>query len=468
MKQLSGVDASFLHIEDSHRVTGHVASLIVVDPSTADGSITADVIRDFVAERIHLLPWLRLKLVTVPFGIDLPYWIDDPDLDLDFHVRGIGLPSPGDDRQLADQVSRLASRALDRAHPMWELYVIEGLRDGRVGIMTKVHHAAVDGKAGMRLLQTLLSTEKDAPPPPPPAKPLKGDPEPSELEMLGRGWLGVLSKPEQGWRLMMNLAKETPGFTKRLGSTSVNDLRDAATAATRAPRLPFNKSLSARRNWAFGTLSLPEVKAVKDAHGFTINDVVMAVCAGAMRRYLQDQEALPDEPLQAMVPVSVRTAEKADAIGNQVSGMIAPLPTDVADPVERLKAAHEAMRGAKEQYEAVPATLLQDFSQFAAPAASEFVARTAARFKWAERMPIPFNVVISNVPGPREPLYYAGALMEAIYPVSMITDGMGLNITVQSYRDRLDFGLVGTPELVPDIESIIEHLKTSLEELKPS
>jgi diacylglycerol O-acyltransferase / wax synthase len=461
MKQLSALDATFLHVED-RRVLGHVASLIVLDPSTRGGPVNADVIREYIAARIHLLPPLTWRLVTVPLGLDLPYWVVDPDLDLDFHVRGIALPHPGTQQQLAEQVARLVARPLDRTYPLWELYVIEGLADGRVGVMTKLHHSAVDGKAGVRILSTLLSPEPDQPAPPPPPRPVSAGRVPTEAEMLLRGWMGLLMKPEQALRLGLQLSRELAASAQRLG---LDGLRELGRPQPTVPRLPFNHTLSSRRSWAFGSFGLDEVRAVKNTHDVTVNDVVMALCTGALRRWLLDHDALPDVPVLAMVPISVRTAEESDTPGNQVSEVVVPLPTHLHDPVERLLHIHDSMRAARAQHDALPAVLLQEFGQFTAPAAAEFAARAAASLRWADRVALPFNLVISNVPGPREPLYYAGALMEAIYPVSMIADGVGLNITVHSYRDHLDVGLISTPELIPDLWSFPAHLHAALAEL---
>jgi diacylglycerol O-acyltransferase len=467
MHQLTGLDASYLHMEDA-RATGHVGALIVVDPSTSDRPITADTIRQHIADRIHLLAPFRWKLVTVPFGIDLPYWIDDPGLDLDYHVREGALPRPGTDSQLAQLVARISSRPLDRAHPLWEYYVIEGLPDGRVGILSKTHHAAVDGKSGMKILTTLLSEDPRSSPPPAPTV-SSADPEPSEYDMWVRGWTGIMTRPEKAQRLMADLAKEGERLAaSHYGLDALKPMNRSRPDTSDAPRLPFNRMLTARRNWAFGTLSLTDAKKVRARYGCTINDVVMAICAGALRRWLKSHDALPDRPIKAMVPISTRTAEDAEASvsgGNQVSGMVADLPTHIAEPGARLKAAHQIMRAAKEKHSALPASLLQQFSQFTAPAAAELVARTAAELRLAEVFDLPFNLVISNVPGPREPLYYAGALLEANYPVSMLAHGMGLNITVQSYRDRMDFGLVSCPELVPDLWSLVDYLGEAMEEL---
>lgn len=463
MRQLNGIDASFLYM-DKMRGVGHVCGLLIVDPAEAGHPINADTVREHLRSRIHLIPPMRWRLVTVPFGIDLPYWIDDPHLDLDYHVRGIALPSPGDDRQLATQVARLASRPLDRTHPLWEMYVIEGLEGGKVAIQTKLHHAAIDGAAGMQLMAILMDLEPDPASrdlPPPPEK-VATEPVPSPVEMWVRGCLGVMGHPEAALRLGANAAKEALGIAKALGRPAGGDRN---LPAVRAPKTPWNRSVSATRNYAFASLSLTEVRSIRSLTGATVNDVVMAICTGALRRWLIEHAALPDKPLLAMVPVSTRTADHAAGVGNQVTAITAELPTDSADPLEQLKQVHESMVKAKDFQKAVPASLLQDFSQFAAPAAAELVARTFSSTRMADYMGLPFNVVISNVPGPREPLYFSGALVEANFPVSIVADGAGLNITVQSYRDHLDFGLVSTPELTPDIWRLMSYFGDALREL---
>lgn len=460
MRQLSGIDAMFLHMENDHTI-GHVGGVMVLDPSTAAQPINADTIREYIAGRIHLLDPLRWRLVEVPLGIDLPYWVDDPGLDLHFHVRGIALPAPGTDRQLADQVARLAALPLDRSHPLWEIYVIEGLEGGRVAIQSKFHHAAVDGKATMQILDVLVSPDPHVVSAPPPQG-STAEPVPGPLAMWGRGWLGLMSRPGQGARLAAEAAKEWYKLFERTGFSGPASLAHLFKLPGPTPRVSFNATVGRQRIYAFGTLPLLEAKQVKDAYGCTLNDVLMTMCAGALRRWLIDHDELPDTPLQVMVPISTRTAEQAASGGNQVSAMVAPLGTHLAEPYERLAAVREAMRAAKDRHAALPARLLQDFSQFAAPAAAQLVAQTAAAMRWADRIAPPFNLVISNVPGPRPSLYYAGALVEAIYPTSIVADGLGLNITLQSYRDQIDIGLVSTPELVPDIENLITYLKEEL------
>lgn len=443
-------------------MVGHVSSLMVFKPSD-DHPLNAEVVKRYMRERMHLLPPLRQRLVNVPFGIDLPYWRDDPDVDFDYHVRGIALPAGSGEKELKEFAARVVSRRLDRSHPLWEVYAIEGLEGGRVGILSKFHHAAIDGQSGVRMMTTLLSTDReDTLRPPSGNTEIVGDPEPTELEMLTRGWGGVLTKPGAGLRLAGESLRES---VKTLRALGVGGVAGATRSFAPAPRLAFNATLTARRNWAYGTVDLEDVRKIKNQHDCTVNDVVMALCASALRAWLINHGELPDKPLVAMVPVSIRTPEQGDAMGNQVSGVMAELPTHLADPVERLHHVRNEMRAAKDAHNALPAHLLTDFSNFTAPVAAEFVARLATDMRWADRVSLPYNVAISNVPGPRETLWYAGCELEAIYPFSMIADGMGLNITLQSYRDGLHFGLVSTPELIPDLDQLIEHVYTATREL---
>ncbi len=471
MRQLTSLDAQFLALENS-RMSGHVAGLAIVDPSTApDGTLTAGDICKLLSARLPLLPPLRWRLAEVPFGLEYPYWVDDRDFDLDYHVRELALASPGTDAQLAQQVARIVSRPLDRARPLWELYVIQGLASGQAAMLTKIHHAVVDGLSGaeiMGLLLDLASEGRELPPPPPPSA---GD-EPGDLELLGRGLLGL---PRYPVRLLRSLPStlanldQTP-FAPLPGAGIVSRVasgvrRNAGSERYAAPKTSFNERISPHRRFSFGQLSLDEVKAVKNAYGFTVNDVVVAISAGAVRRWLLEHDELPDVPLVAQIPVSVRTDEQFGTFGNRILLMAAPLFTSEPDPVERLRRTHEALMGMKERHRALPAELLQDANHFVPPAVFSRAARMTFRYSTSRPGRPTWNLVISNVPGPQFPLYCAGARLEAHYPVSVITDGMGLNITVMSYCGHLDFGLVADRDQMPDLDRLMGWLGESLAEL---
>ena len=477
MRQLTGLDTSFLNME-TPTTYGHVSGLAVFDSSTAPGPIGLDDLKRLIEERLHLVPPYRRRLVEVPFGLDHPYWIEDPNFDIDFHVRHIGLPPPGDARQLGEQVSRLVARPLDRSRPLWELYLIEGLEGGHIAQLTKIHHCAIDGVSGMELLTALLDLTPEPRKVDPPRRAWRPEPLPTQIEMMARGVWAVAGTPRKGFRLGRQALRHLPALARSLGFGELpgSGLLDRligrrpdpllSEAASQAPRTSFNDRITPHRRFAFGSLSLEDVKEIKKQLGVTVNDVVMALCAGALRRYLEERNELPADPLVAMVPVSIRSKEEKGTFGNQVSAMSASLHTHIADPLQRLERIHESMKIAKEQHQALPASLLQDFAQFAPPAVAARAARVIARATVANWMDVPFNVVISNVPGPQFPIYGMGARLVASYPVSAINDGVGLNITLQSYDGSLDFGIIACRELMPDVWDLMDGLRDSLEELK--
>jgi WS/DGAT/MGAT family acyltransferase len=477
VQQLTGLDSSFLNME-TPTTYGHVCGLAIFDPSTASEAVTLERLKQLLEERIHLVPMYRRRLIEVPLGLDHPYWIEDPDFDIDFHVRHIAVPPPGTPRQLADLVARIVARPLDRSRPLWELYMIEGLQDGYVAQLTKIHHCAIDGVSGAEILSTLLDLTPEPRKVDPPRRGWRPEPEPTQIEMLARTAWSLMGTPRKVWRLQRQAIRYLPELAQSLGFGSLPGqewidriFRRRPTpmlseAATKAPRMSFNGRITPHRRWAYGSVSLDEVKEIKGKLGVTVNDVVMALCAGALRRYLLGLGELPADPLVAMVPVSVRSEEHSGTFGNQISAMSASLHTHVDDPVERLKRIHESMRVAKEQHQALPATLLQDFAQFAPPAVAARAARVIARATVSSWVEPPFNVVISNVPGPQFPLYGVGARLVGNYPVSAINDGVGLNITVMSYNGNVDFGLLSCRELVPDIWDMMDHIRDSLLELK--
>ncbi len=484
MRQLTSLDHQFLAMETA-TTYGHVSGLAVYDPSTRpDGRLTrADVCR-LVGERIHLLPPFRWKLTEVPFGLDQPYWIQDPDFDLDFHIRETAVPPPGGPEQLATQVARIFSRPLDRGHPLWELYLIHGIDGDRVGLMTKIHHSAVDGVSGAEVLSVLLDDSADGREVEPPEPDSDVDERrPADLEMLARGLAGVPRQPLRALRAL-------PGTVANLDSATLRWAPGAGTLAraareiarfvpgadagdgsvldmpsVQAPRTRFNGPISPHRRFAMGQIPLGTVKAMKNAAGASVNDVVVTICATAVREWLLERDELPEEPLVAMVPVSVRGPEERGTFGNRVSVMIAPVPTHLADPVERLRFAHETLGAAKERHRATPATLLQDATQFIPPTLMSRAARATVRAVAAGPLRPPLNLIISNVPGPREPLYLAGARLEAHYPVSVITDGVGLNITCMSYLDQIDFGVVCDRDQVDDAWPFIAAIERACREL---
>ena len=480
MRQLTGLDAQFLALE-TPRQAGHVGGLAILDPSTRpNGRLELADIQNMLAERLPLLPPFRWRLKEVPLGLDYPYWIDDPDFDLEYHVRELALPPPPTDAKLAEQVARIFERPLDRARPLWELYLIHGLQDEYVGMLTKIHHSAVDGISGAEIMTALLDLSPEGREPPP-RDDYKPDGEPGDFAMLARGLLGTpryLERVVRGIPSTLPNLEDTPILSdlpgaKTLGRVTTRTTRMLRRRPSRVlertnitpPRTSFNGRVSPHRRFAFGRLKLDDVKAVKNAYGCTVNDVVVSICAGAVRRWLIEHDELPEQPLVAQIPVSVRSEEQIGTYGNRIGLMSAPLYTNEADPVERLRMTHECLRSTKERHKALPAALLQDATQFIPPAVFARAARVSFSLA-ATRRPI-WNLVVSNVPGPQFPLYCVGARLVANYPVSVITDGMGLNITVMSYCGELDFGIVADREQMRDVWRLISWLGEALDELMP-
>jgi diacylglycerol O-acyltransferase len=476
MRQLTSLDAQFLALE-TPRQTGHVAGLAILDESTAPGgSLSCGDLQRLLAERLPLLPPMRWRLAEVPLGLDYPYWIDDPDFDLEYHVREIALPAPGDDRQLAEQAARLHARPIDRTRPLWEAYLISGLSGGRQAMYMKIHHAAIDGVSGSEILETLLDLEPEPREVEPPSEPWQPS-EPSLGDLAVRTVAGVVRHP---FTLMRTVPRslphvfDLPGATNFPGVRTVNDIVGAASKLVggsdgkpvrdlRTPRTPLNKPITAHRRFAFGSLPLDEIKQVKNAFNMTVNDVVMTLTTSALRKWLLDHDALPSVPIVVAVPVSIRTEDAEDG-GNQVSVMLAEMPTHLPDPRERLAFVTDSMNAAKRQFRTVPATILQDLSAVIPTALSGLAARQL--FRLVTVPGLPFNLFVSNVPGPQLPLYVAGAKVLGIYPASAVTSMTGaLNITLFSYNGALDFGLIAAREVVPDVWNLIDYLREALDEL---
>jgi WS/DGAT/MGAT family acyltransferase len=464
VKQLSGLDAAFLYME-TPTTFGHVTGLMIFERPSAEFNPYAAVYAKF-ASLVGQLEPLRRRVVAVPFGLDHPYWVFDPDFDLDFHIRELHLARPGLADQLAEQVSRIVARPMDRSRPLWEVYVIDGLQYGRWALLSKYHHATIDGAAGQLMLQLLTATTADAPAPGP-SPPWEPEPLPTEVDLMRRALVNLARNPFKALRVQTRIVRQLADaagiqglstaagaagtVVKRVAQLGRGDGPIISLPRTAAPRTPWNGTISPHRRFAMRTASLDNIKRLKTATGGTVNDVVMAICAGGLREYLLIHDALPDRPLRAMVPVSIRTGDEADPWTNRVAAIVADLPTNCADPVERVARCHQAMDKAKHLFEVVPATELVDLTRYSAPVLATAAVRLASRLRLANRVTLPFNLVISNVPGPRQPLYFAGAKLRHQFPVSIVTDGLGLNITVVSYLDRIDFGFIVDRELVPDV-----------------
>ncbi|MBI3225388.1 MAG: wax ester/triacylglycerol synthase family O-acyltransferase [Mycolicibacterium cosmeticum] len=458
LQRLSGLDASFLYLETAAQPL-HVCSILELDTATVPGGYTFDRLRDELAMRIKAMPEFREKLADSRFNPDHPVWVEDNDFDVQRHLHRIGLPSPGGRAELAEICGHIASLPLDRTRPLWEMWVIENVAGtdahagGKLALMTKVHHAAVDGVTGANLMSTLCSTEPDAPPP----DPVDGAGNATELEIAVNGAIKFATRPLK----LVNMLPSTVATVIDTARRATKGLTMAAPFA--APKTPFNANVTGHRNISFAELDLSDIKTVRAHFGVKVNDVVMALVSGVLRRYLLDRDELPESSLVAMIPVSVH--DKSDRPGrNQVSGMFSSLHTNIEDPAERLMAISSANSLAKQHSSAIGATLLQDWSQFAAPAVFGIAMRVYARSNLSAAAPV-HNLVVSNVPGPQIPLYFLGCEVKAMYPLGPIFHGSGLNITVMSLNGKLDVGIISCPELLPDLWDMADDFAIELTEL---
>lgn len=472
MKQLGGIDASFLYME-TPETPMHVAGLTLYEPPEDFSGSFFDHFKEFFLGRMHLAPIFEKKLARTVLELDHPSWVDAGEIDIDYHLRRVVLPPPGSFAQLEALVGDLHSVPLDRTRPLWQFTVVEGLDDGNVAIYSKMHHAAVDGGAGMAIAATLfdISPQPRKVKPPEPRPPAPRKPTIEERAILGINDVAQ-NIVRQQLKVMEAIPQVLGNITDMLmpkkgegggpdglieGLAGIGDLA--------APKTPFNVTITSQRSFAARELSLADAKLVSKATGTKINDVVMAVTAGALRTYLQGRKALPRKPLVAFVPVSLRQPGDTDA-SNQVFGMLCPIATHVADPLERLRTIQKKTGGSKALAGTVKDAAPKDFTLLGAPILLPGLARLYGGTGLADVMPSTTNLTISNVPGPPFPLFCAGAKVLAMYPVSIPVHGIALNVTVQSYQDKLNFGITADRKAVPDADRLGDLFAAALDELK--
>jgi len=465
MDQLSPMDASFLYFETANAPM-HIGGLTIYDQSTVEGGVLGfKRILENYETRLHLARSFRQRIVHVPMNLDHPYWIEDPNFDIEFHVRHIALPKPGNWRQLCIQVARLHARPLDISRPLWEFTVIEGLDQveglppGSFGIMSKIHHAAIDGVSGAEIVAAIHDIAPDARPAPP-EKPWVPERDPNVLELLSRTYINNLRQP---FKLAGVVASSVPALAKVGIGLTAGKLKTAGPV----PRTRFNASISPHRVFDGRSFSLSDIRAMKSAvEGATVNDVIVAVVGGAMRKYLEAKDELPKESLIAMAPISVRSDDKKKAAGNLVSGMMLSIRTDIADPAERLRAVFQATKSSKELTNAIGAKTLSDYSQFIPSTLSGLAARLYSNLGIANRIRPFFNTVITNVPGPQIPLYMTGSRMVTHYGLAPILDGMGIIHPVFSYCGQITVSFTSCREMMPDPDFYAACIQESFDEMK--
>jgi len=481
MERLKGLDAAFLALE-TPTMRMHVSAVMVFEPPEdampgESPTVHFDRMRQVFSERIHLVPALRRRAMRVPFGLNHPVWVEDPEFELDFHLHRTSLPAPGGPNELAAFLSGVVARPLEPNRPLWEMHLVEGLESGHLAIVPKLHHAMIDGVSGAEILAAFMDVE------PGPvgssnhldnSRHRRTEHLPSDPELFAWAVSSLLRQPERAFgaiRSTLGAAREIAERNRRLREEQETT---PPPAPFRAPRTSLNGAISAHRRFAFLQVPLDDLRTVRRIFGGTVNDVVLTAVAGALRRLLAERGERLDDSLVAMVPISVRDHpvrpdqrpdSDAQSSHNKVSAMLVSLGTSVVDPVERLGVIAEGTRLAKDQARVLTDELLGGWAQLAFPAFSSRLARLAGNLRVFDHVRPLFNVVVSNVVGPSDPLWCAGARLVAAYPVGPIVEGVGLNITVMSYMGSLYFGLLGCRELVPEVEHLAQLITDSVDEL---
>ncbi len=455
MRRLSGTDSLFLAGETPtwHQ---HVGGLTVVDPTNAP-DFGFDTLYNNIASRLPLVPKLTWKLKAVPLGLDRAVWIDDPTFDLRHHIFRMTVPAPGGPRETADAVTPIMSRQLDRRLPLWELWYLDGLVNGRVAVLMKFHHCLLDGGAGSVLASLLLDLDPTGTPTPIPEMP-SPQPPPSDLRLFVEALLPAAMAPLRATRYGLRLTRRGLDVARHV---ITRPERPDMGSMLRAPKTSFNASIGPRRSMAFSSIAFDDVKALRRHYDVKINDLALALCAGALRTYLDDRDELPARPLSVGIPVSTR-ADGDTSLGNQLSYLAVPLPTNLADPEEQLRAIVRETHAAKGVHEAMRASRLGSVADTAPPFVIAAVLRLAYQSHVLGHIPGMMNTIVSNVPGPPMDLYMAGARLTGIYSASVLLDQMGLNITLYTFGNRVDFGIHVDPDLIDDPWAIASAIPRAL------
>src|SRR4051812_12252731 len=453
MDRLSAIDASFLagEKEASHMHVGGVMIFEGPPPGREDAL-------DHVASRLHLVPRYRQKLAFPRFEMGRPLWVDDPSFNLEYHVRHTALAAPGDLEQLRLLTARIFSQRLDRSKPLWESWFVQGLEGDRFAVINKTHHALVDGISGVDLATVLFDLS------PVPAEKTEQpewipNPEPSQAQLIAEGIKGLLGRPAEIAQAGFDAALHPERTLARVREAAQGVGEVAWAGMNPAPETPLNTTIGAHRRVFWVQTDLEQFKAIKNSLGGTVNDVVLAVVSGALARWLRTRGVRTEGlELRAQVPVSIRSEDERDRLGNRIAVMRAPLPVYARDPAERLRIVRESMQGLKESKQALAAQVIAGLEDFAPPT----ILSMASRSHWSPRL---FNMIVTNVPGPQIPIYLLGRELLELVPVAFLPDSFALTVAAMSYNGKLDFSLLGDYDAIPDIDLVGQYVGEALEEL---
>ena len=452
--RLTGLDASFLHLENATS-NMHVGSVIIFEgpPPPYDELLEA------FERRLPLVPRYRQRLAFVPLGQGRPKWVDDPHLNLRYHVRSTALPSAGSEDQLKDLAGRAFSQQLDRDKPLWEAWLVEGLEGDRFAMVSKTHHALVDGISGVDIISVIFDSSPDPAAPTGPGDRWLPRPLPSRAQLLGEALVERATIPAEITRSLRAIVRGPRRLLAGLRDAAVGVGAMAWAGLNPAPSSPYNKDIGPHRRFTWVRANLDDLKAIKDALGGTVNDVVLATVAGALGKHLRRRGQNTDGlELKAMVPVSVRQDDERGALGNRVAAIMAALPVWCQEPGARLDIVREELRGLKSGGQAVGAQVLTDLSGFAPPTIMDQASRLMSRQRF-------FNVVVTNVPGPQFPLYLLGRRMLDPFPMVPLASGQAVGVALLSYDGHINFGVVGDYDLLWDLEDLAGDVEASLVEL---
>lgn len=463
MQRLNGVDSAFLSLE-TPTMHMHIVGVILLDPSTLPGGYSFEGLKRLIISRLHRMPPFYRRVRRVPLGIEHPYWVNDPNFDIDNHVRRATIPAPGGSAELGKLVGEIASKKINRDRPLWEITVVEGLEGGNVALITKMHHAAADGMASGYLMLQLLDMSPELPELTEEPFICPADEDPSDVEIFTQAFRDRLKNPS---RIREMVKKTVNRVTDIAGQVLLKGTENfAPTMPFNAPKTMFNRAISPDRVAAFGSAPLSDFRYIRKVFGCTVNDVVIAACTGALRRYLEQNNDLPNRALMASCPISIRTPEQTADCGNRVSTLFVGMPVQIEDPIERLQAIMSDTKDAKTLHNAMGAEMLQDWAELAAPYAFTYAARMYTRMKLADRHAPVHNLIVSNVPGPPFDLFCLGARVVQFFPLGPVLEGAGLNLTVVSRAQDMDIGIMACPLAAPNPDLIAKYFGEATKELR--